>query len=119
MAARQYEPESSEASTRLSPEEVEMVRRQRAIELNRNPGSASQLEARYGRVWNPDELARDFEVIGFAAPYVVVRWGASSFSIIPGSTSISRPTNPRKSIASHLPRTYFQDNNTAKEQERV
>ncbi len=73
MAARQYEPESSEASTRLSPEEVEMVRRQRAIELNRNPGSASQLEARYGRVWNPDELARDFEVIGFAAPYVVVR----------------------------------------------
>jgi hypothetical protein len=73
MAARQYDSETSEASTRLSPEEVEMARRQRASELNRNPGSGSQLEARYGRVWSPDELARDFEVIGFAAPYVVVR----------------------------------------------
>jgi hypothetical protein len=73
MAARQYESGASEASTRLSPEEVEMARRQRAIELNSNPGSGPQLEARYGRVWSPDELARDFEVIGFAAPYVVVR----------------------------------------------
>lgn len=73
MAARQYESGTSDSSTRLSPEEVEMARRQRASELNRNPGSGSQLEARYGRVWSPDELACDFEVIGFAAPYVVVR----------------------------------------------
>lgn len=73
MAARQYESETPDASARLSPEEVEMARRQRAIELNRNPGSGSQLNARYGRVWSPDDLARDFEVIGFAAPYVVVR----------------------------------------------
>lgn len=73
MAARQYRSGTPEASTRLSPEEVEMARRQRATELNRNPGSGSQLEARYGRVWSPDELAREFEVIGFAAPYVVVR----------------------------------------------
>ena len=73
MAARQDESVTSDASTRLRPQEVETARRLRATELNRNPGSGSQLEARYGRVWSPDELARDFEVIGFAAPYVVVR----------------------------------------------
>ncbi|MGE5111201.1 MAG: hypothetical protein ACM3JB_10125 [Acidobacteriaceae bacterium] len=73
MAARQYELETSEPRTRLSPEEVEMACRQRASELNRNPGSGSQLEARHGQVWTPEDLARDFEVIGFAAPYVVVR----------------------------------------------
>jgi len=73
MAARQYQSETSETSARLSLEEVEMARRQRAIELNSNPGSSPELEARYGRVWSHDELARDFEVIGFAAPYVVVR----------------------------------------------
>ena len=73
MAAQQYESDASGASARLSPEEVEMVRRQRASELNRNPASGSQLEARYGQVWTPEDLARDFEVIGFAAPYVVVR----------------------------------------------
>ena len=73
MAAHQHESGTSDASARLSPEEVELARRQRATELNRNPGSGSQLAARYGRVWSHDELARDFAVIGFAAPYVVVR----------------------------------------------
>lgn len=73
MAARQDESGTSEYSARLSAEEVEMARRERAIELNRNPGSGPQLEARYGRVWSHAELARDFQVIGFAAPYVVVR----------------------------------------------
>jgi hypothetical protein len=28
---------------------------------------------KYGQVWNTDELARDFEVLGFLAPYVAVR----------------------------------------------
>ena len=31
------------------------------------------IEARQGQVWNTDELARDFEVLEFAAPLVVVR----------------------------------------------
>jgi hypothetical protein len=69
----EHESGSAAASARLSREEVEMVRRQRALELNRNPGSGLQLQARHGRVWNHEELARDFEVVGFAAPYVVVR----------------------------------------------
>lgn len=31
------------------------------------------LEERVGQVWNTEELQRDFEVVGFQAPYVVVR----------------------------------------------
>ena len=31
------------------------------------------LEARYGRVWDTRELAHDFIVVGFMAPYLVVR----------------------------------------------
>lgn len=31
-----------------------------------------QLEARYGQVWNTDELARDFRVNAFSAPLVFV-----------------------------------------------
>lgn len=31
------------------------------------------IEAGHGQVWNSDELARDFEVLEFAAPLVVVR----------------------------------------------
>ena len=32
-----------------------------------------QLEARYGKVWATDDLIRDFEVLGFVAPWVSVR----------------------------------------------
>ena len=31
------------------------------------------IEARHGQVWNGSELARDFEVLDFSAPLVVVR----------------------------------------------
>ena len=31
------------------------------------------IEATHGQVWNTDELVRDFEVLEFAAPLVVVR----------------------------------------------
>ncbi|HWR13478.1 MAG TPA: hypothetical protein VN577_01520 [Terriglobales bacterium] len=73
MAARQYESRTCETRVRLSREELEMARRERASELNRNPVSRSKLEARHGQVWTPEDLLRDFEVIGFAAPFVVVR----------------------------------------------
>lgn len=52
---------------------TEDIRRGRLIELNAQPGSREALEAEYGQVWDTDELRRDFEVIGFAAPLVVVR----------------------------------------------
>jgi hypothetical protein len=53
-------------------DETEPLRLQRLVEINAEPGSRQALEARYGAVWNSDELARDFTVRGFMAPYVVV-----------------------------------------------
>lgn len=52
---------------------TEDIRRQRLVEINAQPGSRESLEAEHGKVWDTDELRRDFEVIGFAAPVVVVR----------------------------------------------
>ena len=42
-------------------------------EINAQPGSREALEAEHGQVWNTQELGEDFEVLGFAAPLVVVR----------------------------------------------
>jgi hypothetical protein len=43
------------------------------MEINAEPGSREALEAQYGQVWDTEELSRDFEVVGFMAPLVVVR----------------------------------------------
>ena len=59
--------------TEMTHEDVELLRRARALELNRNAEARQQLLARHAEVWDTEELARDFELIGFAAPYVVVR----------------------------------------------
>jgi hypothetical protein len=37
------------------------------------PASREALEQAYGRVWDTSQLSEDFEVIGFLAPFVVVR----------------------------------------------
>lgn len=52
---------------------TESIRRKRLSEINADPGSREALQAKYGQVWNTDELRRDFDVEGFLAPYVVVR----------------------------------------------
>ncbi len=52
---------------------TESIRRERLVEINSDSGSREALAARHGRVWTTSELAEDFEVIGFAAPLVVVR----------------------------------------------
>ena len=52
---------------------TEVARRERLAEINAEPGSREALEAQYGQVWDTQELAQDFEVIGFLAPLVVVR----------------------------------------------
>jgi hypothetical protein len=52
---------------------TEPLRRARLAEINAEPGSREALQARHGQVWDTQELARDFEVLGFLAPYVVVR----------------------------------------------
>ncbi len=52
---------------------TEAIRRERLTEINAVPGSREALTAEYGQVWDTDELRRDFEVMGFAAPLVAVR----------------------------------------------
>ena len=55
------------------PDPTESIRRQRLAEINAEPGSRVAMEAEHGQVWDTSELTRDFDVIGFAAPLVVVR----------------------------------------------
>ncbi len=60
-------------------DDTEHARRARLTIINgavESPDPASErnrLEAVYGQVWNAAQLAQDYEVIGFMAPYVVVR----------------------------------------------
>jgi len=54
-------------------DETEAIRREMLAEINANAGSRTELEARYGQVWDTQELQQDFDVIGFLAPLVVVR----------------------------------------------
>jgi hypothetical protein len=61
---------------------------------HRRPASpAADLAAETGPTWTADELTRDFEVISFAAPYVVVR-----------RRSDGAVGNPE---FTHFPRVYF------------
>lgn len=53
-------------------DETEMIRMVLAREINSHPSSKEALEAVYGKVWDTAELSWDFEVKGFAAPFVVV-----------------------------------------------
>lgn len=52
---------------------TENQRRERMMEIAAEATSRERLEAEYGQVWDTAELTKDFEVIGFAAPLVVVR----------------------------------------------
>lgn len=52
---------------------TEELRRHRLAEINAESGTREALEVKYGRVWDTEQLSQDFEVIGFLAPYVVVR----------------------------------------------
>ena len=51
----------------------EAGRRERLAEIIAEPGQREALEAKYGPIWESQELNRDFEVLGFLAPYVLVR----------------------------------------------
>ncbi len=52
---------------------TEALRRECLAEINAEPGSREALEAQYGEVWTTQELGQNFDVLGFAAPFVVVR----------------------------------------------
>jgi hypothetical protein len=60
-------------------DETEPIRRKRlaeigsAVESNDRETERKRLEAQHGQVWDSDQLSQEFEVMGFMAPYVVVR----------------------------------------------
>jgi hypothetical protein len=54
-------------------DKTESIRREMCATVNANPGNRADLESKYGQVWATSELSKDFEVVGFAAPLVVVR----------------------------------------------
>ncbi len=52
---------------------TETIRRERLVEINTEPTSREALETQHGQVWDTAQVVEDFEVIGFMAPFVVVR----------------------------------------------
>lgn len=56
----------------ISDEDLDRLRREDLFEVNFKPQERPALEQRYGQVWDADEFERDFSVVGFLAPYVVV-----------------------------------------------
>jgi hypothetical protein len=63
------------------------------VETDNIESERNRLEQCYGQVWNTEELSRDFEVIGFMAPYCVV---------------IENKTRAKGSLMfQHYPRFYF------------
>jgi hypothetical protein len=52
---------------------TEAVRKELLATINAEPGSREALEAEHGKIWSTAELSEDFEVLGFAAPLVVVK----------------------------------------------
>ena len=51
---------------------TENVRREMQSEINANAVERTALEEKHGQVWDPSEIRQDFDVIGFAAPFMVV-----------------------------------------------
>jgi hypothetical protein len=53
---------------------TENIRREAVQIINTNaPTEREQVEKLYGQVWNTEELSRDYSVLGFMAPFVVVK----------------------------------------------
>jgi hypothetical protein len=65
----------------MNTDPTEQLRRDRIAQLNNQLTDAQQheldvcreMENRYGKVWDTEGLRQDFEVLGFMAPFVVVR----------------------------------------------
>jgi hypothetical protein len=74
-------------------DDTEDIRRLMVAQINARPGSREALEAKYGKVWDTDELCAEFDVIGFLAPMVV---------------AVNRTSGKRGSLTfQHDPRFYF------------
>lgn len=75
-------------------DETEEIRREMVAEINANATEREALETVYGKeVWDTRELGAVFDVLGFMAPFCVVRRKADG---VKGSVEFQ-----------HLPRFYF------------
>jgi hypothetical protein len=52
---------------------TETIRRTMVQQINGNAGDRVRLEAQHGQVWDTQQLQADFDVLGFAAPLILVR----------------------------------------------
>ena len=52
---------------------TESIRRELVAVINAEPGTREYLEAKYGQVWDTSEMQDEFEALGFAAPFIIVR----------------------------------------------
>ena len=52
---------------------TEMIRRTMVQQINTDAGDRERIEAQHGQVWDTEQLQADFDVVGFAAPLIVVR----------------------------------------------
>ena len=57
----------------MGSDATENIRREMVKELNAAPKGRAELELKHGQVWDTQELGRDYEVMGFLAPLVMVR----------------------------------------------
>jgi hypothetical protein len=64
-----------------------------AVESEDKQKERVRLEAKFGQVWNTDEVQRDFEITGFMAPFCIV---------------VRKSDGARGLMAfQHMPRFYF------------
>jgi hypothetical protein len=80
----------------MNTDPTENIRREDQARINAEAAERAELVKQYGMVWSTDELREAFEVLGFMAPYVVVRSkytgkkGRCSSNNLRGSTSKRR-----------------------------
>jgi len=72
---------------------TENIRKEMVDVINSDPNERAALEAKYGQVWDTQELQKDFEVKGFMAPFI----------------SVSRKSDGARGtmMFQHSPRYYF------------
>lgn len=72
---------------------TENIRKQMVAALNSNDATKAELEEKHGRVWTTDEMRKEFDALGFMAPYIIV---------------CNKDTGERGSLMfTHSPRLYF------------
>jgi len=57
----------------MSSDPTETIRRQMVAEINAAPSLREELEAKYGQVWDTNQMQEDFQALGFMAPFIIVQ----------------------------------------------